>query len=70
MYVKLVFFMIIYLQYRGSSMCNSRWSLDHPDLQKKKKNLYILVKKYYTKLTYFEHFNKNVEHPNLRITGI
>ena len=31
---------------------------------------YILVKRNYTKLTYFDYSNKNDEHPNLRITRI
>ena len=53
----------------GGSTCKSSWSHDHSDLQKmayihlqkRKKNLYV-------KLTYCDHLNKNVEHPNLRIT--
>ena len=37
-----------------------------------KKNLYIFFKKYilYTKLTYFDHPNKNVEHLYLKIIRI
>ena len=41
---------------------------DHPDLQKNI-NIY-LRKELYTKLTYFDHPNKNVEHPILRIKKI
>ena len=46
-------------------------SYDHPDLQK---NVYMFApkkkKKLYTKLTYCNHFNKNIEHPDLKITRI
>ena len=36
-----------------------------------KKFMYILAKKIlYAKLTYCKYLNKNVEHPNLRITKI
>ena len=41
---------------------------DHPDLQKNV-NIY-LWKELYTKLTYFDHPNKNVEHLTLRIKKI
>ena len=41
-----------------------------PDLQKKM-YIYTLVKKIlYDKLTYCDHPNKNIEHPDLRITKI
>ena len=61
----------IFLSTSGST-CKPGWSQDHLDLQKmayihlakkkkKKKNLYV-------KLTYCDHPNKNVEHPNLIIT--
>ena len=37
----------------------------------KKKYIYTLVKKIlYAKLTYCDHPNKNIEHPDLRITKI
>ena len=41
---------------------------DNPDLQKNV-NIY-LRKELYTKLTYFDHPNKNVEHPTLAIKKI
>ena len=42
---------------------------NHPDL---KKNVYLYFKKYilHTKLTYFDHPNKNVKHFYLRIIRI
>ena len=47
-------------------------SQNHPDLQKKNYiYIYILFKKIlYDKLIYCDCPNKNVEHPNLRITKI
>ena len=42
---------------------------DHPNL--KKKIIYILLKYIlYTKLTYFDHLNKNFEHLYLKIIRI
>ena len=45
------------------------WSQDHPELLK---NVYrhLLKKILYAKLTYCDHPDKNVEHPDLRITKI
>ena len=38
---------------------------------KKKMYTYTLVQKIlYAKLTYFDHLDKNIEHPDLRITKI
>ena len=46
------------------------WSQDHPNLQLTCKTIYIYTCKkiLYAKLIYFDHPNKNVEHPNLKIT--
>ena len=53
----------------GNSTCKLGWSQDHPNLEKK--CIYTLVKKIlYAKLTYYNHPNKNVEYPNLRIIKI
>ena len=56
----------IYYVYQCKS--GSMFMSDHPDLQKNI-NIY-LRKELYTKLTYFDHPNKNVEHPILRIKKI
>ena len=48
------------------STCISGWSQDHSDLPKM-----CVCKKYvYTKLIYFDHRNKNIDHPDLRIMRI
>ena len=49
-------------------MSGSMFMSDHPDLQKNV-NIY-LRKELCTKLTYFDHPSKNVEHPILRIKKI
>ena len=55
---------------KSSSMYKSEWSQDHTNLQKM--YIYTLTKIYiyiyiYTKLTYFDHLNINVYHPDLII---
>ena len=42
-------------------------SQGHPDLPKKNIYIYIYI---YSKLIYFDHPNKNITNPNLRITRI
>ena len=56
----------------SGSTCKVEWSQDHHDLHLTcKKSIYILAKKkLYAKLTYCDHPNKNIGHPDLRITKI
>ena len=48
------------------STCKPEWSLDQPDLQKMA-CIYLPKQKLYVKITYCDHHNKNVKHPDLRI---
>ena len=52
------------IPHTGGSICKLGWLLA-------KKCIYTLAKKIlYAKLTYCNYLNKNVEHPDLRITKI
>ena len=54
------------------STCISGWSQDHSDLPKMCVYIYIYTCKkcVYIKLIYFDHCNKNIDHPDLRIIRI